>query len=532
MDARTSDASGAFATPPRRQAFWAFAATVMAVFLTALSQTVVATALPRIAGDLGRFEHYAWTVTAYAVAVTVVIPIAGGLSDRYGRRAFLLLGVAIFTIASLAAGWSPDMVWMTVSRAVQGVGGGIVSAVAIAAVADLFAPEERGKHLGLVSAAYGMAFLVGPPLGGLLTDLLSWRWTLWLNVPLGVPIMLAIARLYPGTEAEAGSEPPDLAGMATLVLSAGPVLLALSWGGAVYPWTSPAILGLLAFGTAMAAVFVFVERRAAAPIMPLGVYRLRPVAVSIAVMLLTGFVLYGSVILLPLRFQGVLGLSAAASGTWLSVLLVGMAAGGVASGQLVSRTGGRYRLWGLAGTGMMTAGAFLMAGMHSGASAAATVACLGLTGLGFGFVLSTFALAVQNSAPSGLVGAATSALQFFRQLGGMLVLAAIGPAVALRFASRAEETVPAGLAERISPARLEALTRDPQALLDPPATEALRGAVGPADALLAALRDALGGAVGDAMLILAIAAALSAAVALLLRVPVDEDKRAGPSEPR
>ena len=533
MQARTPDPAGAFAAPPRRQALWAFAATVMAVFLTALSQTVVATALPRIAADLGRFEQYAWTVSAYAVAVTIVIPIAGGLSDRYGRRAFLLLGVGLFTIASLPAGWSPDMVWMTASRAVQGVGGGIVSAVAIAAVADLFAPEERGKHLGLVSAAYGVAFLVGPPLGGLLTDLFSWRWTLWLNVPLGVPIMLAIARLYPGTGTGARKEPPDLAGMAALVLSAGPILLALSWGGVTYPWASPVTVGMLVFGTAMAAVFVFVETRAAAPIMPPEVYRLRAVAVSIAVMLPTGFVLYGSVILLPLRFQGVLGLSAAASGAWLSVLLVGMAAGGVASGQLVSRTGGRYRLWGLAGTGMMTAGAFLMVAMHRDTSAAAAMALMAVTGLGFGFVLSTFALAVQNSAPSGLVGAATSALQFFRQLGGMLALAAVGPAVAFRFASRAAETVPAGLEAQIPPGRLEALTRDPQALLDPSVTEALRGAVvGPANAMLAALRAALGGAVGDAMLILAVAAALSAAAALFLRVPGDEETRADASEPR
>ena len=532
MDARNCDPAGMFVAPPRRQALWAFAATVMAVFLTALSQTVVATALPRIAADLGRFEQYAWTVTAYAVAVTIVIPIAGGLSDRYGRRAFLLLGVAIFTTASFPAGWSPDMGWMVVSRAVQGIGGGIVSAVAIAAVADLFAPEERGKQLGLISAAYGVAFLVGPPLGGLLTDVLSWRWTLWLNLPLGVPIMLAIARFYPGTGTGAAKERLDLAGMAALVLSAGPVLLALSWGGVIYPWTSPLTIGFLAFGAAMAAVLVFVERRAAAPIMPPGVYRLRPVAVSIIVMLLTGFVLYGSVIVLPLYLQGVNGLSAAASGAWLSVLLVGMAAGGVASGQLVSRTGGRYRLWGLAGTGMMTAGVFLMAGMHAGTGDAASMAYMGLTGLGFGFVLSTFALAVQNSAPPGLVGAATSALQFFRNLGGMLVLAAMGPAVALRFAARAEEMVPAEMEAQVPPIGLEALKRDPQALLDPSAADALRAtAHSVADALLAALRAALGGAVGDVLLILAIAASLSVAAALFLRVFASDKKGANGTEP-
>ena len=546
MDARRREAVGEppasksgdeFVAPPRRQALWAFAVTVMAVFLTALSQTIVATALPRIAIDLGRFDQYTWTVTAYAVAVTIVIPIAGGLSDRYGRRAFLLLGVAIFTIASVPAGWSPDMGWMAISRAVQGVGGGMVSAVAIAAVADLFAPAERGKHIGLISAAYGMAFLVGPPLGGLLTAVFSWRWTLWLNVPLGAVIMLLIARVYPGTATAAEKERLDLAGMAALILSVGPVLLALSWGGVVHPWTSPLTIGLLIIGTAMAAVFVFVEKRAPAPIMPLGVYRLRCVAVSLAVMLLTGFVLYGSVILLPLHFQGVRGLSAAASGTYLSVLLVGMAVGGVAAGHMISWTGGRYRLWGLAGTGMMTVGAFLMAAMLRRSAIAETMVHLGLTGLGFGFVLSTFALAVQNSTPASLVGTATAALQFFRQLGGMLVLAAIGPAVAFRFASRAEAAVPTELAVQIPPARLAALKHDPQALLDPSATDSLRFAFDPVpaiepqvDALRVALRGALGGAVGDLLLILAFLAALSVAATLALRAPIDDDG-GGPSAP-
>lgn len=524
------------APPESRGARRAFAAIAMAVFLTALSQTVVVTALPRIAADLGRFDQYAWTATAYAVAVTIVTPVAGGLSDRYGRRPLLLLGVAIVSMAAIPAGWSPDMVWMAVSRAVQGVGGGIVSAAAIAAVADLFAPEERGKYLGLIGAAYGAAFLLGPPLGGVLTDALSWRWSLWLIVPLGAAILVAVARVFPGERREVPKERPDLAGMAALTLAAGPVLLALSWGGAVYPWTSPLTIGLLAFGAAMAAVFVLVEARAAAPIMPLGMYRLRAVAASSVVMFLAGLVLYGSVIVLPLHFQGVIGLPASTSGIWLTVLPVCMAAGGMVSGQLISRAGGRCRLSGLAGTGMMTAGAFAMAAMAAmgrDVSAVAAMTSMGVTGLGLGFVLSSFAVAVQNSVPPGTVGAATSALQFFRQLGGMLVLAAIGPAVALRYAARARESVPAGLEAQDPSARLEALTRDPQALLDPSAADA-PGATAPAaaDALLAALRAALGGAVGDVLLILAIAASLSVAATLFLSNSAGEESHRKSAEQR
>ncbi len=507
---------------PARQALWAFSAAMAAVFMTAASQTIVATALPRIAVELGRFDQYTWTASAYAVAVAIAIPIAGGLSDRYGRRPFLLLGVALFTAASAFAGASPNMNWMAIARAAQGVGGGIVSAATVPLIADLFRPEDRGKHLGAMSAAYGVAFLVGPPLGGVLTDALSWRWTLWINVPLGLAIMGLIATTFPRLPVAARVGKPDLLGMATLVLALGPILLALSWGGVILPWSSPATVGALVFGAAAAAAFVFVELRAEAPIMPMRIYRYRSVAVSFAVMGLTGFALFGVVILLPLFLQGVAGLSAAASGAQLSALLVAMAAGGVAAGRLISRTGHRYRLWGFAGTGATTVGVLLTATLQPTAPASAVAACMAISGIGFGLALSSYALAVQNAVPHAIVGSSTAALQFARHLGGLLLLTASGPALVSRFSSRIEAALPADLAARIRPDRLEEFKHDPQALMDPATVDGLGSAFEPAataptiDAFRAVLTASLDGAVGDVVLALGVATALSLALTAFL----------------
>ncbi len=506
----------------RREALWGFSMALFAVFLTAASQTIVATALPRIASELGRFDQYTWTASAYAIAVTVAIPIAGGLSDRYGRRPLLLLGVALFTASSALAGMSPNMNWMVASRALQGVGGGVVSAVTVPLIADLFRPADRGKYLGALSAAYGVAFLVGPLLGGVLTDILSWRWTLWVNVPLGAAAIWMIATNFPKLSVKAVSERPDLLGMATLLMALVPTLLALSWGGVLLPWSSPWTIAAFLFGGAMAAVFVVVEMRARAPIMPMRIYRYGVVAVSVGVMGLTGFVLFGTVILLPLFFQGVAGLSAAASGARLSALLVAMAAGGVASGRLIPRTGYRYKLWGLAGTGMIGAGVFLMATMQPTTTPGVVTTYMVIAGLGFGLVLSSFALAIQNTVPREVVGSSTAALQFTRQLGGLLLLTASGPALVARFTFRLQAAMPVALEEQIRPDRLDELKRDPQALMDPAALDGLRSAFEPlpGEPPIRALRDvlatALDGAVGDLILALGAAAVLSVALTLLL----------------
>ena len=241
------------------------------MLLAALSQTIVATAMPRIITDLGGFDRYTWTTTSYMVASAVAIPIVGRLSDFYGRRIFFLLGITIFMIGSVPAGLSQTMIQLIGFRAIQGLGGGIIMTTSLVAIADLFPPQERGRFQGLIGLVWGVASVIGPTLGGFITDTLSWTWIFLFNVPAGIPVLLLIARTFPQNTPEVTQRNLDYPGMMTLICAIIPILLALSWGGVQYEWSSPQTIGFLAFGLSMAVAFVFIESRLDSPIMPLDV---------------------------------------------------------------------------------------------------------------------------------------------------------------------------------------------------------------------------------------------------------------------
>ena len=251
----TADQSEAsdFVSLPRRQLLVALSGVMLAMLLAALSQTIVATAMPRIITDLGGFDRYTWASTAYLVAAAVAIPIVGRLSDLYGRKIFFLLGITIFMIGSVPTGLSQTMTQLIAFRAIQGIGGGIIMTTSLVAIADLFPSQERGKLQGLISLVYGIASVVGPALGGFITDNLSWNWIFLFNVPAGIPVLLLIARTFPQIGPEVRKRSLDYPGMATLILAIVPILLALSWGGVQYEWDSPQTIGFLAFGLAMVA---------------------------------------------------------------------------------------------------------------------------------------------------------------------------------------------------------------------------------------------------------------------------------------
>ena len=320
-------AAGDFVPLPRKQLLVALTGMVLAMLLAALSQTIVATAMPRIIIDLGGFDRYTWASTAYLVGSAVAVPVVGRLSDLYGRRIFFLLGVAVFMIGSVATGMSRTMTQLIAFRAVQGIGGGIIMTASLVAIADLFPPQERGKFQGLFALVYGVASVIGPTLGGFITDNLSWNWIFLFNVPAGIPVFLLIARTFPQIRPEIEKRSPDYPGMATLTLAMVPILLALSWGGVQYAWSSPQTIGFLAFGLAMAAAFLVIESRSDAPVMPLDVYRHRTVAVSVTVTFLGGLGMYGSIMFVPLFFQGVLGASATSSGGFLTPMLLAVCSG-------------------------------------------------------------------------------------------------------------------------------------------------------------------------------------------------------------
>ena len=514
--------------PPPKQAVAAMGCVVLAMFLAALSQTVVATTMPLIIADLGGFERYTWAATSYMVTATLAFPIVGRLSDIFGRRLFLLLGMAVFGAGSILLGLSGSMNQVVAFRAVQGAGGGAIMTCCYVAVADLFPAPERGKFHGLLSAVYGVSFIAGPVLGGLLADALSWQWAFLVIGLAGIPVLLLTARVFPRPAALPADRDFDLSGTIALALAVPPLLVALSSGGVMFAWRSPLILGMLLFSLVMIGVFVAVEARAKSPIMPLSLYADPVACVAVVIMLLASFGLYGSVLFLPLFFQAAFGFSAGQSGALLMPMLLGMVLGGVVVGQVLDRASGSYRRVALVCAGLMAAGLLLLSAAEASAGVVRSQVYIVIAGLGAGGVVATLSIGVQNHVPFAIVGVATSALQFYRSVGGLLGLAVLGSVLATRFASRLEQATPEAARAALSEGRFQELQNDPRALVDAAAADRLRtdlaatGADGAAlaqevlDALGTALRDALDGIFAVAC----IASALALGCAWFFRVTV------------
>ena len=529
---------GGFTPPPKRQATAAMACVVLAMFLGALSQTVVATTMPLIIADLGGFDRYTWAATSYMVTATLAYPIVGRLSDIFGRRMFLLMGMAVFSTGSILLGFSGSMDQVVAFRAVQGVGGGTIMTSCYVAVADLFRPKDRGRFHGLLSAVYGVSFVAGPILGGSLADALSWNWAFLVIGLAGIPVLLLTAKVFPKPVFRPVDRHLDLMGMVALGLAVPPLLVALSSGGVLYEWRSPLVLGLLLFSLAMTGVFVAIEARSRLPLMPLSLYADPVVTVSVVVMVLVSFGLYGSVLFLPLFFQAAFGFSAAQSGALLMPMLLAMVLGGAVAGQLLSGASGAYRIVALGCAGLMTAGLLLLSTMEAMVGVVRSQVYVVLAGLGAGGLVATFSIGVQNHVPFAIVGVATSALQFYRSVGGVLGLAVLGVVLATRFSSSLEEAVPAAVKAALADGRFEALQDDPRVLVDSDAADTLRSDLaetGPDGAAVAQeLLDSLGVALREALdsvfLVACIAAALSLGFAVFFRVAVRPEPASGAAD--
>lgn len=506
--AQATDTSG-FEPLPRRQVVLVMSGVLVALFLSALDQTVVGTAMPSIIADLKGFDRYTWVTTAYLVASTTVVPIVGSLTDVYGRKWFYVVGLLIFLLGSALSGLSQTMNQLIAFRALQGLGGGITIAGAFVAIGDLFPPAERGKYQGLIAAVFGMSSIVGPTLGGIVTDNLSWHWIFYINIPLGIPVVALFILLFPQTARRGRGRRPDFIGIATLALAVVPLLLALSWAGTQYDWGSPQVVGSLVLAALMAAAFVLNEVYAPDPVFPLAIFRNRVVSVSLLASFLTGFGMFGGIIFIPLFFQGVLARSATSSGSFLTPMMLGMVTGAGLSGQALSRLGAHYRLQALTGIGLMALGTFFVTRMGVDTSFGTAIANIVVMGFGLGFTFPVLTIAVQNSVPHHFMGVATASTQFFRGVGGTMGLAVMGTVMSSRFASRLPELVPDEVKGVLSPSRLSDLAHNPQALVSPEARANLQAAfdaAGPTGArlfgeLLGAMRSALSGAISDVFLI-------------------------------
>ena len=403
---------------------------LLTLLLAALDSTIVGTAMPRILAELGGLDRYTWVTTAYLLTSTVTVPVAGKLSDLYGRRRVLLVGVAGFVTTSVLCGLAADLGQLIAFRALQGIGGGAVTAAVFAAVPELFSPAARARLVGLFTGTYGLASIVGPLLGGFLTDAVGWRSVFAVNLPLGAVAAAMLVLTYPARASVAGARPRvDYAGAATLVAGAGAVLLALSLGGRDLAWTSPVLLGLALVGVGLLALFVRVEARAADPIIPLRLLRSRAVGLPTLGMALMAVGLFGATLFVPLFAQGVWGRTAAESGSVVAPLMAAFVAASVLVGQLIARLG-RYRFAGVGGLALAALGLGALAAMGPGTADGEVVRDLVVAGFGLGGALAAFGIANQSAVPLHQVGVSTALGSFARAVGGTFGSAGLGAVLA------------------------------------------------------------------------------------------------------
>jgi EmrB/QacA subfamily drug resistance transporter len=406
-------------------------AILLAMFLFALDQTVVGVALPKIVSDLhGSNELYTWAVTIYLLTSTVSGPIYGKLSDLFGRRPIVIFAVSLFLISSALAGLSQNMEMFILFRGLQGLGGGAVFPIALAVVADLYTPAERGKYLGLFGAVFGVSSLVGPGLGGFITDTFSWNWIFYINIPIGLVSLFILWRLLPAIRRPEAGQNIDYLGAAVFTLAIVPFLIGLT-NKQTGQWTDPAVGGLIVLGVVFGLVFLWVESRAKEPIVPLDLFRIRTFSISVAAMFLAAFGFFTLVVFLPRWFQTVGGNSATESGYSLLPLLAGLIFSAIASGQIVARVG-RYKWLMVGSLALLAVALFLFTNLRADTDRPVMWLWMALAGLGIGPSFAVFTLIVQNAVSPDRIGVATSSLTFFQQIGGTVGLTLAGTILADR----------------------------------------------------------------------------------------------------
>jgi len=417
------------------------AGAILALLLAALDQTIVGTALPRIVAELNGLDHYAWVLTAYMVASTTMVPIAGKLGDLFGRKPFLIAGMVGFVATSALCGLSQDMTQLIVFRAIQGLFGGTLFATVFTVIADLYPPRTRAKIQGLFGAIFGLSAVVGPTLGGYLTDAFGWRSVFYVNVPVGVIAVAVVALSMPFIRSKASWRDIDFLGAATMVAGLVPLLVALSITRD-HDWGSPEVLGLLGVGVALLVVFFVIEQRVEHPIVPFGLFRTPTFTISVIVSFLVAFGMFGAIVFIPLLFQGVLGVSATNSGALLTPMVIGLIVGSVGSGQLITRIP-RYRFVGTVGIAIMTTGIWLLSRVTVGTPESDVVRAIVILGLGLGTTMPLYINAVQSAVPKSMLGVASSQVQFWRNMGGTVGTAILGSIFAHEVHDRVAEQIAA-----------------------------------------------------------------------------------------
>ncbi|MEU8707344.1 MDR family MFS transporter [Streptomyces sp. NPDC048565] len=413
------------AEPPARSVRVVILALMIAMLLAMLDNMIVGTAMPTIVGDLGGMEHLSWVVTAYTLATAVSTPIWGKLGDMYGRKGIFLTSIVIFLIGSVLSGMAQDMGQLIGFRAVQGLGAGGLMVGVMAIIGDLVPPRERGKYQGMMAGVMAVAMIGGPLVGGTITDHLGWRWSFYINLPLGAVALAMVTAVLHLPRKERRKAKVDYLGTALLTVGITSIVLVTTWGGTEYAWGSAVIMELIALGVASLAGFFFVERKAAEPILPFHIFRNLNFTLMSLVGFMAGFVMFGAVLFLPLFQQSVQGASATNSGLLLLPMLLSMMVVSLVAGRITTSTG-RYKIFPILGSALMVVGLFLLSTMDTGTTRFTSGVYMAVLGAGMGFLMQITMLVAQNSVELKDMGVASSSTTLFRTLGSSFGVAIMG----------------------------------------------------------------------------------------------------------
>lgn len=442
-------------------------AILVSMFFSAINQTIVSTAMPRIIAILGGMDLYSWVITIYMLTSTIATILVGKLSDIYGRKPFILMGIVFFMIGSFLSGLSGDIYQLILYRGIQGVGAGIIMASIFSAIGDLFAPRERGKWTGVMMAVFGFSSVLGPPLGGWLVDHLDWKWLFWIFLPLGIVAFALILFLFPKTKRRE-SEKIDYLGSLFLSLTLIPMLLGFSLAGTKYDWGSPEILGLFGGAAVFLVVFILIERKAHSPVLPLDLFRNDIVTISNVIGFIMNAGMMGTLIYLPFFIQGVEGISPTYSGYVTMPMSIALIVLSGITGRWITKTG-KYKRFALIGIPFMVVGMIIMAYMNGVWMA---VVAMIVFGIGMGMGMPVFSLTVQNAVSPKDLGVATASSQLFRNMGGTIGVAVMGTIMQVSLTNHLEEAAKKSGAGQVQldPQMAEQLApfQNPELLLDQP----------------------------------------------------------------